>query len=316
MGDYDNVITRADNQANVPETIDTMLRRNLSAQSAALQLFPIVPMATNQTRMPVLAALPTAYFVTGGDTGLKKTSDMAWANKYLNVEELAVIVPVPEAVLADSSFPIWESARPHMEQAIGRAVDQAIFFGVNKPSSWPASIEAGARAASSPAHTYVRGTNNAAAGGIAADFSNLFSLVEADGYDVDMVIANRTYKGLLRNARDADGNHQDDVTANNVYDVEVTYPMRGLWPVGSGEVSAIVGSRNEGIIGLRQDFDYKFLDQAVITDAAGNIIFNLPQQDMVALRITFRLAFEVANVLNYDQPDAAKRYPFAVMLEP
>lgn len=311
---YSDLINRSDGQPLVPEEVSNMLLKNLPNQSAALQLFPIVPMSTNQTRMPVLAALPTAYWVTG-DTGLKQTSDQAWSNKFLNVEELAVIVPIPEAVLDDTAFDIWGAVMPHMERAVGRAIDQAIFFGVNKPTSWPSDIKAAAAAVGGGAHTYTRGTNAAAAGGIAADFSNLFALVEVDGYDVDMIVANRTYRGFLRNARDADGNHQDDVTASRVYDVDVTYPMRGLWPTGSGAVSAIVGSRSEGIIGLRQDFTYKLLDQAPITDSDGRVVFNLAQQDMVALRLVFRLAWQVANVLNDDQPTEANRYPFATMLE-
>lgn len=311
---YSDLISRSDNAANVADVINTMLRKNLPTVSAALQLFPIIPMSKSQTTMPVLSGLPQAYWVNG-DTGLKQTTDMAWDKKVIYAEELAAIVPVPENVIADSEFPIFENVMPNLEAAVARAIDAAILFGTNKPATWPASLAAGAAAATNPAHTKTRGSTAANVGGIASDFSDLFSLVEQDGYEVDFALAHTRYKGLLRNARDGDGNHQDDVSATNIYGVGVQYPARGLWPTGSGAVSAIVGDRSQGIIGLRQDFDVKFLDQAVITDSNGAIIYNLPQQDMVAVRITFRLGFQVANVLNYDNAVEADRYPFAVMKE-
>lgn len=43
------------------------------------------------------------------------------------------------------------------------------------------------------------------------------------------------------------------------------------------------------------------------------IIYNLPQQDMVALRVTFRCGWEVANPINYGQPVEGDRYPAAVL---
>src|SRR5690242_15129117 len=155
MSTYDQILARSDGQPLVPEVVSNELLTNLQAQSAALNLFRNVPMATSQTRMPVLAALPTAYWVSG-DTGLKQTTDQQWSNKYLNVEELAAIVPIPENVLADTSYDLWGSIRPNLENAFARAVDQAVFLGVNKPSSWPNAILTDAVALS---HGVTRGTN-------------------------------------------------------------------------------------------------------------------------------------------------------------
>ena len=53
----------------------------------------------------------------------------------------------------------------------------------------------------------------------------------------------------------------------------------------------------------------KVLDQAVIQDNLGAIIYNLAQQDMVATRCTFRVGWQVSNPINYDQPTEASRYP-------
>jgi HK97 family phage major capsid protein len=311
------MISRTEAQALIPEQVSNEILTNLNNESAALEMFKHIPMSTNQTRMPVLAALPVAYFVNG-DNGLKQTSEVNWTNKYLNVEELAAIVPIPEAVLDDISFDVWGSIRPLIENAIARALDAAIFFGTNKPASWPNAIVTDATSAG---NTVNRGTNAAAAGGIVGDFSDLFTTAEADGYDVNGIVANVSYKGRLRQARATTGESllalaDQEVNAKSVFGVDVKYPMRGLWPTGSGAAEAFAGDFTQAILGVRQDITYKVLDQAVIQDNTGAIQFNLAQQDMVALRVTARFAFQIANQMNYDQAVDASRYPISVLKAP
>lgn len=308
---YDSIISRGDVSALIPEEVSNRLLTGSTDASAALTLFSTVPMSRAQTRMPVLSAFPIAYFVNG-DTGLKQTTEMAWTNKYLNVEELAVIVPIPEAVLDDTDYDIEAAIRPRLEEAIGRALDDAIFFGTNKPASWPTAIVPAAIAAG---NTVNRGTT-AANGGIAEDFNLVMTAVENDGYDATGIVAVRSMRGRLRGARDANGVRLGGVTPTEVEGIAVTYPMRGMWPTGSGSAEAIVGDFSNGIIGLRQDVTYKALDQAVIQDNTGAIIYNLAQQDMVAIRVTFRVAFQVANLLNRDNSNESTRYPWAVLRTP
>lgn len=311
---YTNIISRTDAQALVPEVISNEIIGNLQNESAAMNMFRRLPVSTNQTRLPVLSALPTAYFLNG-DTDLKQTTEVDWANKFLNVEEIAAIVPIPEAVLDDAAFDVWGAIRPLLEQAIARTLDAAVFFGANKPSSWPAAI---ATQCASTSNTVTAGTNAATAGGVVGDFSDLFALVEADGFDVNGVVATTAYKGKLRQARATTGEsllNFGEATQKAVFGVDVAYPMRGLWPTSSATAQAFVGDFTQGILGVRQDITYKILDQAVIQDNTGEIQFNLAQQDMVALRIVFRVAWQVANVINYDNSDdGTTRYPFAALL--
>ena len=53
--------------------------------------------------------------------------------------------------------------------------------------------------------------------------------------------------------------------------------------------------------------------EAVIQDAGGGIVYNLFQQDMVALRMVYRLGFALPNPINRMQADVGSRSPFAVL---
>lgn len=311
---YDSIISRTDVAALIPENVSNEMLTGLAYQSAALALSRRTTISTSQTRMPVLAALPTAYFVNG-DTGLKQTTEAAWANKFLNVEEIAAIVPIPENVLDDSTFDIWGNVRPLLEQAAGRTLDAAVFFGVNKPASWPDDI---ATAAAAAGNTVDRGTNLAATGGLAGDISDVFATVEADGYSVTGVVTQRSYLGRFRQVRSTAGERLLDVDLNNqlVEGAKYQISMDGLWPTGSNSAELFAGDFSNSIIGVRKDFTYKRLTEAVIQDNTGAIVYNLAQQDMIALRLTFRVAWQVSNVINYAQPTEASRYPFGILVTP
>lgn len=307
---YNNIISREDVEALIPEDINLRFLNGTTEMSAAMRLFARVPMGRAQQRMPVASAFPVAYFV-GGDTGLKQTTEMAWANKFLNVEEIAVIVPFPESVLEDVEFDLEAAVKPKLEEAIGRTLDAAVFFGTGKPASWPDAIVTGAIAAG---NTVDIGTSTAAQGGIVQDFNLLFSMIETAGNDVNGIAASRRLRGLLRGARDANGVRLGEAGTNNVDGIPVIYPMRGMWGNATNDVQAIVGDFAQGILGIRRDITYKALTEAVIQDETGAIVYNLAQQDMVAIRVTFRVAWQVSNLLNHDEADEVQRFPFGVLV--
>ncbi|MFN2465393.1 MAG: phage major capsid protein [Candidatus Dormibacteria bacterium] len=314
---FNDQINRAGAQALMPEQVANEILQNVTDQSAALQLFQHVPMSRAQYRMPVLAMLPQAFWVTG-DTGLKQTSKMAWDNKFLDAEEVAVITPIPENVLDDSGFPIWAQVQPKIEEAIAYALDAAVFLGINKPASWPAAISPAAIAAG---NFITRGANTQAQGGVAQDVSDVMGLVEADGFDVDGFVAARLWRSKLRGARDTLGQRLLDVdmAAGTLDGQPIKYAMRGLWGTAgaaAGDPELIAGDFTQGMIGVRQDITVKVLDQAALQDNTGAIVFNLAQQDGIALRVKARFAFQVANVINRANPDPATRYPFGVVRRP
>jgi HK97 family phage major capsid protein len=205
-------IERGDVAALVPEQVSSAMLESLSDTSAILALATRIPVSRRQVRFPILSALPAAYFVSG-DLGLKQTTKAEWDNKYMNIEELAVIVPIPEAVLDDSGFDIFGSIRPLLEAAIARKFDAAVAFGEDKPGSWDDDLVS---LATDAGNTVVLGTAQPEDGGIAEDFNQLFGLVEDGGYDVTGVIAAPRLKTRIRSARDTSGQRLADMTEGSI----------------------------------------------------------------------------------------------------
>jgi HK97 family phage major capsid protein len=311
---YNNLTDRTDaGPLTVPEQVIQDIMNGVRSESAALSFFHKVSLSSKTSRLPVLSALPTAYWVSG-DTGLKQTTELAWGDKDLVVEEIAVIVPVPEAVIDDADFDLWAEIKPLVSEAVGRALDAAIYFGTNAPASWTdANLVAKAVAAG---NAYARGTNGAAAGGLGEDINQMMGLVEDDGFDVSGFYTSRSYKKRLRGARDTTGQKLLDVSTSTLEGVPIWFGMPGLWPTGLSAAELVAGDFSQGIIGVRQDLTFKVLDQAVITDAGGLVVYNLPQQDMLALRVVARYAFAVANPITHERPVEADRYPFSVLRSP
>ena len=280
--------------------------------SAALRTFRTIRMGTATARMPVIDALPSAGFVTeaADATGVKPTAQMVWANKVLTAEEIAVIVPIHENVFEDSSIDVWDEVRPRIAEAFGAVLDGAVFFGTNKPASWPLAIEDGARAAGN-----VRSA--AATGDLVEDVNQTWALVEADGFDVNVNYAPRSIRAQLRGLRDTTNQPLLSVQGGlgerpnyMIYGEDLVFITNGAWvPAVAGPpeagASLIAGDRTKAILGIRQDMQFKILDQATV----GTL--NLAERDMIALRCKMRVAFQVADPTTIEGGTAA--YPFAVL---
>jgi HK97 family phage major capsid protein len=314
---YNNLISRSDAEALIPEEVSRAMLGKATQGSATLDLFRRVPVSRKQVRFPVLSALPVAYWVTG-DTGLKQTTELAWANKYLTVEELATIVPVPDNVIADMEIDVWDTSQPYIVEAFHKALDEAVWFGTNAPSSFPTNVLAGVVAAG---NTVTEGTATAAQGGYMGDIDNVIAAVEEDGFDVTGWAASRALRRKLRAARNVQGDKVDAgrVTGDlaQVDGNPIVYPMRGSWSTTGGagtNVRAIAGDWSQFVVAVRDDISLKISNEAVIQDNTGAIVYNSFQQDLTFLRVTFRIGWQVANTINNDNTNAATRYPAAALM--
>ena len=312
MGDYDNIISRSDAGALIPEDAAKEIIQNVPETSSALKLFRRLPnMSRKQRRLPVLNIMPLAYFVDG-DTGLKKTTEQTWEDKYLNAEEIACIITIPEAVLFDADYDIWTEVKPQIVSAFGKVIDGAIFFGTNKPAAWPTDIVTAATAA-----------GNAVVFGTGVDMyddllgeNGMYALIEADGFAVTMNIGATTMKAKLRGLRDANGQpiflrSMGEKARYELDGEEIFFPTNGAFDVSKALM--VSGAADQAVFSIRQDITYKVLTEAVIQDSAGDIVYNLAQQDLIALRVVMRLAWQVPNPPTELQPLEVNRYPFGVL---
>lgn len=271
-------------------------------ESAVLKMFTQLPnMTSGAMRMRVLDGLPMAYWVGSTNNGRKNLTEMAWANKYIVPEELAVIVPIKEDVLDDASIDIWAQVRPRLVEAIGKKIDQAILVGVDKPAGFRADLltsilNAGAYVAQGSGTLY-------------SAINDAMVKVEESGYNPTGIIGGVDVKGKFRMMLDTSG---QPIKGTEIDELPKAYIDNGAWDKTKAQM--IVGDFTQAVYSIRQDITYKLLTEAVIQDPSdGTIKYNLAQEDMVALRVVMRLGWEIPNPINALQPDESVRFPFAAI---
>ena len=222
------------------------------------------------------------YKRQNGDTGHKQTSQQAWDNVYLTAAELAVIVPIPEAVLDDASFDIIGEVTPRINEAIGQRVDSATIFGVNRPSEWQNDII-----------TLARQAGNNVPGGITYDTllgaDGLFSKIESSGRMATGIIASMQTRAALRGLKDNDGRplFKTDMQGATPYaldGVDMQFPLNGSFDTSVAQM--VAGDFSQAVYSIRQDVTVKILDQATIVDPDTKLVlYSLAQQDLSLIHI-------------------------------
>lgn len=306
---YNTIVGRADlSDAHLPPQVISEVLQTMPEASVILNRARRVQMSSATTKQPVLASLPEAYWVNG-DTGLKQTTKTAWENVTMTAEELAVIVPIPDALVADSGIPLWDEIKPLLVEAIGRKVDAAAIFGTDKPTSWPTAIIAAATAAG---NVVQRGTG----ADIGVDVASLAGLVAKDGFAVNGFASKPGLQWELVGTRTAQGVPLYSPALapgqpSGLYGYPLQEVTTGGWDPAAAELLAADWSKF--VVGVRQDITFDMFSEGVITDTDGKVILNLMQQDSKALRVVFRVGFQVANPLTRLEEDKAKRYPAGVL---
>lgn len=307
-----NIIDRTGAESLIPETRAREIIQGTITRSAVLSQGRKLPNLSSKThKMPVLDMLPIAYFVNG-DTGDKKTTNMKWDKKVITAEEIAVIVPIPEAVLDDSEYDIWAEVRPRVEEAFGKVIDGAVLFGVNAPSTWRGDIVTTATSATS---VVTLGSSDSLYDKIMGE-GGVIAKVEESGFFVTGHMADISMRAKLRGLKDSTGNpiFKSDMQESTRYSLDgsaMTFPNNGSFD--KSKALMISGDFSQLVYAIRQDITFKLFTEGVVQNTDGSIAYNLMQQDMVALRAVMRLGWEIPNPINSLKTDKSKRCPFAIL---
>ena len=316
MAGYANLMGRGDlyQPTMLPDQLSNEVIQTVPQSSVVMARARKVRMSTKTFKQPVLSSLPDAYWVNG-DTGLKQTTKMAWSGVSMTAEEMAVIVPIPDALVADSTIDLWAEIKPLIAEAIGKKVDAATIFGDDKPASWPNALIPGAIAAGNSVEL---GTG----ADIGVDLASLGEKLALDGFAMNGFISRPGLHWSLMGLRDASG--------HAIYTPSLTtglnsapptpgllgYPLNeittGVWD--AADAVMLGADWTKVVIGIRQDITMQMFSEGVLSDETGKVILNLMQQDSKALRVVFRVGFQVANPITRLNQNAATRYPAGVLL--
>ena len=288
--------------ALVPDDVSQEIIQAMPRSSVMLTRAKRVPMSAAKKTQPVLSTLPDAYWVTEG--GLKSTSKAAWENLVITAEELAVIVPVPDSIVDDAKINLWDTVKPLIAEALGKKIDQAAIFGVDKPTTWPTDLLSAAKTAGT---TVAQGTG----ADLAQDVATLGAAIAKKGFAVNGFASQPGLNWQLVGLRDTNGQpiYTPSLAAGSpstLYGYPLNEVSNGAWDATKAVLLA--ADWTKFVVGVRQDITYQIFDQGVISDSTGKVIYNLMQQDAKALRVVMRVGFQVANPTTRTETKG-KQYP-------
>ena len=292
----------------IPEVVAQALISGTVRASAALSAFTQVPVGTKDSVVPVLSRDVDAGWLSS-DTGLKRVDAPKWGDEHLLAEELAVLVPVPNAVISDQSFNITSAMTPLFVRAMARGIDRAAFFGVNKPAGWPSPSLL--QAAIAAGNTVEAGADPV------EDLMAAAEMPSVQGYLVNRAVVRPGWQFAAARVR------AHDLIANPA-GAGTPFPLivAGLplyldppaW--AADKAAAFVIDSSCVLVGIRQNLTVTFHPDGVITDEAGKVLFSAMQQDSTIFRAVMRVGYLLAAPPTDAGLPAAERAPVAAVVPP
>ena len=289
--------------------------RGVLGRSKALELGRRLPDMVGKTyKLNVFSNLPVSGWVKNQTTPVgapdeiknKPVSQLAWTGVDLVAEEIAVLIPISINTIKDLSN--WIDLLPYVseqvEGAFQEVIDGTAFFGINSPYSNFSGILAGATNAGA-----VVNWDGEAGLSFYNAINDAMEYVENSGYVPTAILGGPALNSAFRKTITALGILAGDQG-------EIGALPRHVDLTGGFDQSsafAIVGDFRYFVYAFREEMEARVLEEATIVDpTTGSTLYNLAQQDMIAVRFTMRLGMALPNPVNRVN-STDKRYPFAVI---
>ena len=328
MGYTDKIARSEYNELPIDYSRDVI--QGVVTQSAVMSLARRVQMPSHTLSFPALATFPTAYWLNGAsraaeDNAFKQTTTMTWENVLITVAELAVLVPIPDALVQDQLFDILGEVRPRLVEEFGRKIDAAVLWGDDKPQLWTGGAGVGifdgavtAGNVVTPATSVPTGNGADTSPDLGQQFGYAAELLALDGFAPSGFVVQPGLEWRLRNMRDTTGqpiyqgiSGMDGAQASTLFGRPLFQMNNGIWD--ANRAVGLIGDWSHAMIGVRQEITFSISDSATITDGSGNVTYSAFQQDGRVLRCVMRVGFATTNPINRMNTNASTRYPFAVV---
>jgi len=229
------------------------------------------------------ANTPSAYWV--GEGKRIKTAVASFLNVKMEAHKIGVIIPTTKEKLNDTVINIFEEMKKPTADAIYQKIDMAGMFGIDSPFKFNLFDNAVKNGM-----FIVDGTNPS----LDLDVSDTMALVEEEGFEVNGFIGHTGIKNRLRKLRDGDGNQLfvSGVNATELYNQPITF-AKGKASFDREKAQLIAGDWSKSLIGIYQGLEYETLREATLQDTlwSDGKPLSLAEQDMIALKVTARIAF-------------------------
>ncbi len=286
-------ITRTTHALAIPQEKSFEVVSNVYGESAVLQLADVRQMTAAVEDIVTAGAFTwPAGMSNVAEASAKPTFDGTLASLQLVAQKMAVALIVTEELLAESGVDIISFYQNAIEQRMAQLIDVCALTGAGPfgtENLGAAAVTAGG------AHVQVVTGTMAAPTTQHLSFSRAIGAVEADDFQPNGILSQRSMKGDLRVLADSQARplyveSLSSDTPDLLYGQPVYYLGRGAFPTpAASTLRAIVGDFSQYIIGIRDELTFSLHNEGTI----GGV--NLLETNQVALRAEMRLGAKIVD---------------------